>query len=147
MWLRLALRQPCTAATVPATRHAVDCALIAIDVADECRREVVLALSEACANAVRHAGPSANYTVTVTADDDRCVVDVADAGKGSPPARLVEPMPDGGAEHGRGLHIIRELMDHAEIIASPPGGLVIRMIKKLVWRRAVGGRMRSAAPS
>jgi serine/threonine-protein kinase RsbW len=142
MVLTIALQLPRDPMTVPITRQAVDCALIAIGVADECRRDVVLALTEACANVVQHAGDVDEYTVrvTVNAEGTQCTIDVANAGRGSDPESLYRPLPDAAAEHGRGLHIIRMVMDGAEIMAGPAGGLAIHMIKRLVWRRRLNGR-------
>jgi len=139
MLVQIALRLPLDPVTVPVTRRAVDCALAAIGVADECRRDVVLALTEACANAVQH-GDSDEYQVRVTADGEQCLIEVASEGPVDEPGVMRRSMPDTAAEHGRGLHIIRMVMDGAEIAAGPAGGLAIRMIKRLVYRRR--GRLR-----
>lgn len=144
MWLDLTVRLPSEPGSVAAGRHTVDCALKSIDVDEQTRGDVALAVSEACANVVEHAGPVPGYSISVVADRGRCVVDVADDGCGLSPDRLEAPAPQSSAERGRGLHIIRAVMDGVHVTSGPAGGLIIRMVKRLMFGRGtnVGGRMR-----
>jgi serine/threonine-protein kinase RsbW len=137
--LRLVLRLPRDPVTVPVTRRTVDCALDAIGVSDECRDDVTLALTEVCSNVVRHAHESADYTVTVTATANRCTIDVCDSGTGLPqgaiderPRRSGSTAPSSTAEHGRGLSIVRAVMDAVQVVAGP-GGVAIHMVKQLIF--------------
>jgi serine/threonine-protein kinase RsbW len=132
MWLNLTLRLPSKPASVAAGRRTVDCALESIDVDEQTRRDVSLAVSEACSNVVQHAGQVRGYSISVVADDDRCVVDVADDGRGIGTERLAAPLPGVSAERGRGLHIIRAVMDGVQVASGPAGGLIIRMVKRLI---------------
>ncbi|GAT84527.1 anti-sigma regulatory factor, serine/threonine protein kinase [Streptomyces sp. F-3] len=103
--------------------------------------DLSVALSEACANAVEHgggAGSSGAYRVTAYLDGEKCRIEVADEGPGFPPGghrlpfRAVHP----GAEHGRGLCLIRELADHVRIGRAPGrGGAVVSFDKTLKWRK------------
>jgi len=78
-----------------------------------------LALTEACANAVRHAypqgAPGPVEIVLRLLPGEAVEAIVADAGMGPPEdlARKVSPGPDD--EGGRGLFIIRSLMDEASL--------------------------------
>jgi serine/threonine-protein kinase RsbW len=144
--LRLVLRLPRDPVTVPVTRRTVDCALDAIGVSDECRDDVMLALTEVCSNVVRHAEESDDYTVTVTATANRCTIDVCDSGTGlSPDVTTIErpnpsPLsatnqpfqPGSTAEHGRGLSIVRAVMDVVQVVAGP-SGVAIHMVKQLIF--------------
>src|SRR5688572_4554132 len=88
--MRLVFRLPRDPVTVPATRRTVDCALDAIGVAEDCRDDVGLALSEACTNVVRHAPPADDYSVLVTATDSACTIEVHDDGGAAVAAVEVE---------------------------------------------------------
>src|ERR687894_1782847 len=71
--------------------------------------EIALALTEACANVVQHAGEHAVYEVEVAIDDRLCRISVVDGGSGfafeSLPARDERsPLDD-----GRGLLLIQAL--------------------------------------
>jgi serine/threonine-protein kinase RsbW len=146
--MRLVLRLPRDPATVPITRHTVDCALDAIGVAAECRQDVGLAVTEVCANVVGHAKDAVDYTVTVTATGSRCTIDVRDAG-GGPPAESsltaptgVRPAPTG--ESGRGLGIVRGLMDAVQVVVGPRG-VAVHMVKRLIFGR--NAKLRPATDS
>jgi serine/threonine-protein kinase RsbW len=135
--MRLVLRLPRDPVTVPVTRRAVDCALDALGVTDECRGDVGLALSEACANVVQHADDAVDYTVTVTATSSACTIDVEDAGRGiSGDPAFADPRGRRRAramsESGRGLNIVRTVMDAVHIVAGP-GGVAIHMVKQLIF--------------
>src|ERR671916_3050034 len=52
--------------------------------------EIALALTEACANVVQHAGEHAEYEVAVAIDDRLCRISVVDSGEGFDPAALPE---------------------------------------------------------
>jgi serine/threonine-protein kinase RsbW len=127
MWLNLTLRLPSKPASVAAGRRTVDCALESIDVDEQTRRDVSLAVSEACSNVVQHAGQVRGYSISVVADDD-----LADDGRGIGTERLAAPLPGVSAERGRGLHIIRAVMDGVQVASGPAGGLIIRMVKRLI---------------
>ena len=131
--LRLTTRMPREPTSVAAVRHLLDRALVAIGVEDECRDDIVLALSEACSNAVEHARAAAEYEVVVTVDRKRCVAEVIDYGTG--PERVpVDPrVPDPTAERGRGLRLIHALTDGLELRRVDPHGFAVRMTKHLRW--------------
>lgn len=135
MLLRLVLRLPRDPVTVPVTRRTVDCALDAIGVSDDCRDDVTLALTEVCSNVVRHAHESPDYTVTVIATANRCTIDVCDSGTGLPQGVTVDESarkPGSNAEHGRGLGIVRAVMDAVQVVAGP-SGVAIHMVKQLMF--------------
>jgi serine/threonine-protein kinase RsbW len=133
MVIRLVLHLPRDAQTVPLARRTLDGALSTAGVAADCRADIGLALTEACANVVTHAQDAERYQVAITTDSQRCTIEVSDTGPGAEPDALARPMPGPSAEQGRGLHIIRAVMDVAEVVPGPAGGLAIRMIKKLIF--------------
>jgi serine/threonine-protein kinase RsbW len=133
MEVRLTLSLPRDRSTVPLTRRILDAALAVFAVTRECRDDIGLAVGEACANAVEHAEVGADYHVTVTIEEDRCVIDVVDEGAGVE----TTDTPDAGPydEAGRGLRIIRALADAVELRRVQNRGMGLRIIKMLARTR------------
>lgn len=71
MILQLSWRLPRTAATVSMLRRVLTSALRALGITEECRYDLVLALTEACSNAVQHARIGPDYRVVIAADTRR----------------------------------------------------------------------------
>ena len=67
MEIKMALYLPRDAASVPVTRRVLDRCLETLGVTPDTRADIALALSEACANVVQHAGPGEEYQVQVSA--------------------------------------------------------------------------------
>src|ERR687893_325055 len=65
--------------------------------------EIALALTEACANVVRHAGDHALYEVAVAIEDRVCRISVVDDGEGFDPAELSGRDGSSSLDEGRGL--------------------------------------------
>jgi serine/threonine-protein kinase RsbW len=130
--LRLRLHVPREAARVAAVRRQLDGALAAIGVLSACRDDIVLAVSEACSNAVDHAQTVQEYDVVVTVDRRQCLAEVVDRGPGIAHNNHGGP-PGAGTERGRGLFLIRALADHVELRALQPHGLAVRITKILSW--------------
>lgn len=107
----LSLSLPRDARYVGLLRKVTACIFDDLGAPPEAADDIELALTEACANAVRHAIGTAEYTVGVTIDADGCEIEVADVGPGFEP-----PVDDGGdpdveTETGRGLLLMRALVD------------------------------------
>jgi serine/threonine-protein kinase RsbW len=135
MLVQLRLYLPNDAASVPLARRVLDTALATVGVTEQCRADIGLALSEACANVVAHAAEADRYEVRVSAEGRECSIEVDNVGEAVDTDRLArQPLAPPSAERGRGLHIIRAVMDVAEIASGPAGGVVVRMIKRLVFK-------------
>ena len=80
MEIKMALYLPRDAASVPVTRRVLDRCLETLGVTPDTRDDIALALSEACANVVQHAGPGEEYQVQVSARNRQCVIEVVNAG-------------------------------------------------------------------
>ena len=63
MEVKVALSLPRDAASVPVTRQVLDSCLERLGVMPATRHDIALALSEACANVIQHAGPGEEYEV------------------------------------------------------------------------------------
>jgi anti-sigma regulatory factor (Ser/Thr protein kinase) len=103
------------------------------------REAIVLAAAEALNNALQVCTVAdCHIEVAVSFVADYVCVEVRDASKGFKGA-CIDLIQDAGedAEHGRGLHLMRELVESLEIVPRERGTLV-RMVKKL--EAAEGGR-------
>lgn len=125
---------PRQAYTVAVVRDFLGEVLRSTDVCADCRFTILLAASEACANAVDHGAPSVGYQVTARVGGAACVLEVAHSGPGFDPARV--PLPDTEAESGRGIHLMRQLMEHVSISADDDGTTRLRLGKELAECRS-----------
>ncbi len=99
---------------------------------DEEREAVVLAADEALSNALQACHVAAcHIEVELSLIGDYVCLEVRDADERFRGAcvDLIEA-PDEGAEHGRGLYLMRTLMESLELVPRERGTLV-RMIKRL----------------
>ncbi|MGQ0824527.1 MAG: ATP-binding SpoIIE family protein phosphatase [Actinomycetota bacterium] len=114
---RLSLRAPATPESVPATRHAISRWLFQNQIDSEQAFEVLVAASEACANAVQHAYGIAEGTIEIDAYivGDELVITIRDRGRWRVPDRS-EP-----TYGGNGVMIMRALMDAVDVASSAAG--------------------------
>lgn len=129
--VRLSL--PRDAATVSISRYIVRSALTALGVVPDVRNDIELAVSEACANVVRHAHQSDEYEISVSIRQEHCAIDVVDSGNGFDEAHLQSALPHPNEEEGRGLHIIRMLTENVQLAHHPQRGSVMHFEKQLAW--------------
>jgi hypothetical protein len=79
---------------------------------------------------LRHGDPAADYEVGLYLDAERCRLRVIEVGRGAASAFAQEPpgrAPDGAAEHGRGLLVLRALMDRVGFRLLPGAGSVVSL--------------------
>ena len=104
------------------------------------RADIALALSEACANVIQHAGPGEEYEVQVNARNGQCAIEVDNAGTGVGRIALPgDPVPP-TAEHGRGLRIINAVVDNLQLTGNEREGTTLRFEKTLEWLPGAAGR-------
>ena len=133
MQVNITLSLPRDAASVPVTRQVLDAALQVLGVTSETRSDIQVALTEACANVIRHAQNGDQYEVLAGMYDGRCVIEVVDTGRGFD-ADSLEQSPAANEESGRGLQIIRALVDNVQFVNRPRSGAIVRFEKWLEWR-------------
>ena len=124
----MVLFMPRDAASVPVSRQVLDSCLETLGVTPDTRTDIALALGEACANVVQHAGPGFEYEVrprpgTGGASSRWSTPWTAGpvpaaAALGTPSA---DPVP-ATAEHGRGLKIIDAVTDNLQLTGTAEPG-------------------------
>lgn len=113
MWLDL----PRDARWVPTVRDVAGSLLQTAGTPDDEVTDVQLALTEACANVVRHAAGTDTYAVGVVIDAAGCEVEIVDHGPGFEEG-AADGSADDDAESGRGLDLMRALVDDLEVCAD-----------------------------
>ena len=93
--------------------------------------EIALALTEACANVVQHAGDHAEYEVAVAIDDRLCRISVVDSGNGFDPAELATRAERSPLEEGRGLLLMQALVDRLDFRHESDGRHRVTLEKRL----------------
>lgn len=148
MEIRVVLFLPRDAASVPVSRQVLGSCLHTLGVTEEVRNDIALALTEACANVIKHAGPGDEYEVTASARDGKCVIEVLNAGNPVPARAAAAGMPPPEAEHGRGLQIIDAVADDVRLTGNGRAGTTVHFEKALQWEPGATGRpLFSAGPS
>jgi anti-sigma regulatory factor (Ser/Thr protein kinase) len=98
--------------------------------------DLKLAVTEACANAVRHAyaddDPGDVRLRMKLEDDGSLVVEVSDEGGGFDITGVRRWDPSSMRESGMGFEIMRSIVDDVEIESAPSSGTVVRLRKHLV---------------
>jgi anti-sigma regulatory factor (Ser/Thr protein kinase) len=85
---RFCLVFPRETISVPVMRRIVGEVLDKLGVDEECIADLLLAVTEACTNVLRHSGPGFRYEVTVRVAPHSCELEVVDNGRGFDPAAL-----------------------------------------------------------
>ncbi len=91
--------------------------------------DLQVALSEACANVVRHAVGSEAFDVDLQIEDERCQVQVSDGGPGFLPRQEDLALGSLEAEGGRGLALIRAVTDELEFERAD-AGMRVRFVRR-----------------
>jgi serine/threonine-protein kinase RsbW len=137
--IKMVLFLPRDAASVPVSRQVLDGCLETLGVAADTRTDIALALSEACANVILHAGPGEEYEVMASARDGRCVIEVVNTGDGSAVIAPAGGMVPGTAEHGRGLKIMKAVTDDLRLSSDGQEKTTVHFEKALQWVPGAAG--------
>ena len=131
MRISFTLRLPRDQLSVPIVRHICRSALLELGVGTPCLADIELAVTEACTNVLKHAqGTNLQYEVEVEVNEDACEIRVIDAGVGFFSTDAF-PQASGSAEQGRGLHLMRALVDDLQFISKPEQGTIVHLAKRL----------------
>jgi serine/threonine-protein kinase RsbW len=128
MQLTAEVTVPRDAKYVATLRRVLQRVMVADDAPAETVHEAKLALSEACANVIRHAEGSSTYHVELALGDQECEVRISDHGPGfdAQPSHFEPSLST--AEDGRGLALIDELVDNLALV-NGDDGMQVRFTK------------------
>ena len=92
--------------------------------------DIAISLTELVNNAIHHGNKddkNKNVTVTFSSDDKRVAISIADEGKGFNMTSLNDPLDPANimAENGRGLYLVKALMDDVDYKFTDSGTEII----------------------
>ena len=133
MELKLTLALPRDEYSVPVARRVLARSLAVLGVDETVVADIELALTEACTNVLDHAADTDEYEVSAGIDGTTCIIEVIDRGAGfdSTTKGLVDAEPS--AEDGRGIQLMRALVDKVTFTSRPQVGTVVHLEKRLQW--------------
>ncbi len=114
---------------MPVTRRLIAQALRVVGVEPDTVSDVEIALSEACANVLRHAKVGDAYEVRAGFDQERAFLEIIDQGAGFDSSASTHP--DDDAESGRGVTLMRALMDKVHFESRSGDGTSVVLEKRL----------------
>ena len=133
MEIKLTLALPRDELSVPVVRRVLKQAMDTLGVEGEVTADIELALTEACTNVLDHAVDAEEYEVSAGIDGEVCVIEVVDRGGGFEAEDLGLEQADHHAEEGRGIQLMRALVDRVEFDSSSNSGTTVHLEKKLRW--------------
>lgn len=158
MEIKLSLSLPRDEISIPVVRRICTQSLKVLGVTQECIDDVELALTEASANVLLHAQNGDEYEVSVGVDNEVAIIEVSDRGGGftagfDPDAlfsadnnpegldSLDGVPPDSVPEQGRGIFLMRALMDQVQFhrVDGPHRGTRVHLEKFLHWEESAPG--------
>lgn len=156
--VRFCLVFPRESLSIPVMRRVLGETLSRLGVDEKSVSDLLLAVTEACTNVLRHAGPGRRYEVVVKVGRNKCVLKVLDNGRGieagrlrtarrghlrRPPVGAVQLLsrratrvPDIAQlpESGRGLAIMRACVDDVSLRSGRGQGTVVQLRKRIELR-------------
>lgn len=131
MDIAFTVRLPVDSTSVPFVRGLCRQALEHLRVERVVVDEIALALTEACANVVQHAGEHGDYEVQVAIDDALCRISVFDDGDGFDPDALPEDRGYAPLDGGRGVLLMQALVDRLDFRHDADGRHRVTLEKRL----------------
>jgi serine/threonine-protein kinase RsbW len=134
MEFAFSLTLPREALSIPVARRILGSTMIDLGIDKRCVEDVEIVVTEACTNVLKHAEPdSADYEVEVSITHDRADIKIKDRGPGFDSgshgqARALDPTKEGG----RGILLMRALVDRVEFLNDPASGTIVHLSKNLV---------------
>ena len=117
--------------SVPVVRHLFRSSMDRLGVESECVDDMELAVTEACTNVLMHAsGTKDEYEVAVEVNEKQCEIKVTDTGQGFDHAALETQTPS-SSESGRGIQLMKALVDRVQFVSEPQDGTIVRLVKDL----------------
>ena len=133
MEIKLSLALPRDEFSVPVARRILARSLDVLGVDETVVADIELALTEACTNVLDHANDTDDYEVSAGIDGTICIIEVIDRGTGFDGDSEGRDPADPEAEDGRGIALMRSLVDEVTFTNRPLVGTVVHLEKQLVF--------------
>jgi serine/threonine-protein kinase RsbW len=134
MEIKLTLALPRDQLSVPVVRRILSGSLRTLGIDVDTISDIEIALTEACTNVLDHADGDNEYEVSAGIDGTTCVIEVVDRGADAfDPSAVGLADADVSAESGRGIQLMRALVDKVTFINQPRDGTVVHLEKQLTW--------------
>jgi serine/threonine-protein kinase RsbW len=130
--MKFSLDLPRETLSIPVIRRVLGDTLRGLGVSEGCIADLLVAASEACTNVVQHVDSATHYEVIASIAGDHCVLKVADTGHGFESDAQKGAGPD--SESGRGIKIMRALVDDVIFDSRPDTGTAVYLQKRLSWQ-------------
>lgn len=132
MQVNFSLYLPRDAVTVPVARRLCRGAMEDLGVTRACLTDVALAVTEACANVIEHSSDMEDeYEISVAVHEDVCEIRVIDTGRGFDHQSLSDALADTSVERGRGISLMKALVDNVSFESRPQSGTIVHLVKRL----------------
>ncbi len=132
MLMSFTLQLPRDALSVPVMRGVLTASLNSVRVNRDCVNDIAIAITEACTNVLEHSADDDEYEVTARIHDDVCEIAVIDTGHGFDADSLGRGNADISAESGRGIQLMRALVDRVAFVSRPEAGTIVHLEKRLL---------------
>lgn len=134
MRVSFSLELPSDDQYVGVVRHLAEKTLDELGVAQGSIDDIALALTEACANVVRHGTQAGGFDVELSVEGTRCQISIREQGgtfdAGDAERTMGEDGDDDPLTHGRGIPLIRLLVDDLSYVPDAHGTTVV-LVKNL----------------
>lgn len=133
-----ALNLPNDASSVPFARNIVGSTMSQLGIDPDCVYDIEVAVTEACTNVLKHApGAREEYEVELTIDSRQASIRIMDTGRGFDHASVADATEhdlhlDLTEETGRGIVLMRALVDELEFTSKPEAGTIVTLTKAIV---------------
>ena len=132
MTITFSLSLPRDELSVPVVRQLCRKALADLGVLGSCVGDIEVAVTEACTNVLKHAqGTKTSYDVEIAVHDAECDIRVIDSGGGFDHATKGHEEALAGDEAGRGILLMRSLVDSVHFASIPEQGTIVHLHKHL----------------
>lgn len=133
MELALALALPRDTLSIPVCRRVLSDSMRTLGVSEPCIDDITVALAEACTNVLDHAAVDAHYDVSFRLTDRSCVIEIVDRASRFDGSRHGLREAPGDSERGRGIQIMRSVVDSVRFEPGDRRGSVVHLEKLLEW--------------
>lgn len=126
---QIRLKIPCREEFAATVRLQAEAIARRVQFDEEAVYDIIMAVGEVCDNAIEHGRSEMGVDVEYVMTDSEFRVEIRDYGPGFDPSGRGEEQPDLFAESGRGIFLMKNLMDRVEIDSKVGSGTRIVMSK------------------